>query len=425
MYLGEMDFYVVADSARLDDKLFDTCELMERGAEIAGISRQAYELSWDFVRRATSTTISQTSRLPGWICKADFVNAQELNSFAIFPADVESDIEYNELEIDQKNFDPAPSDNFRKLSAIFMQHMDSPKLPDAVVAKLAPSHPDLPELWSNFVRLQRFRTREERILERIRAQRETKRISYRVTIGVWVSPSVCKASFTHAGFAVNAMFSRLFPQHANFLSFDVTRALPPFYTATREPKDLIDAALRPEQNYLFSRYDVECDLAIPPSEQVPKHLRQFGLQFPSYSDYQTKPFVGDDLTDEQLQQLSGIDVPLRDYQLQTIRWMLHRELRCRSFFSDFFCTLQFPLENPTPAQWMTRKLFERTRKGRSPNIVSSPHPIRFEYSPLFCSLRFRPLPLIRGGMLCEEMGLGLSSLSIFSSSLTCVSRQNH
>lgn len=105
----------------------------------------------------------------------------------------------------------------------------------------------------------------------------------------------------------------------------------------------------------------------------------------------------------------GLKVRMLDFQLQTLRWMLDQERAPRGLNGSFWEERRWADAAPPAdddekdeASRRTSEYSSRREENRSATSAEG----RFWYFPLAGELRLAEPPARRGGMLCEEMGLG-------------------
>lgn len=105
----------------------------------------------------------------------------------------------------------------------------------------------------------------------------------------------------------------------------------------------------------------------------------------------------------------GLKVRMLDFQLQTLRWMLDQERAPRGLNGSFWEERRWADAAPPAdddekdeASRRTSEYSSRREEKRSATSAEG----RFWYFPLAGELRLAEPPARRGGMLCEEMGLG-------------------
>ena len=104
----------------------------------------------------------------------------------------------------------------------------------------------------------------------------------------------------------------------------------------------------------------------------------------------------------------GLKVRMLDFQLQTLRWMRDQERAPRGLNGSFWEERRWADAAP-PADDDEKdeaSRFSLKKKGKTEKKSATSAEGRFWYFPLAGELRLAEPPVRRGGMLCEEMGLG-------------------
>ena len=104
----------------------------------------------------------------------------------------------------------------------------------------------------------------------------------------------------------------------------------------------------------------------------------------------------------------GLKVRMLDFQLQTLRWMRDQERAPRGLNGSFWEERRWADAAP-PAdddENDEASRFSLKKKGKTEKKSATSAEGRFWYFPLAGELRLAEPPVRRGGMLCEEMGLG-------------------
>ena len=97
-----------------------------------------------------------------------------------------------------------------------------------------------------------------------------------------------------------------------------------------------------------------------------------------------------------------------DFQLQTLRWMRDQERAPRGLNGSFWEERRWADAAPPADDDEKDKAsrFSLKKKGKTEKKSATSAEGRFWYFPLAGELRLAEPPVRRGGMLCEEMGLG-------------------
>jgi len=105
------------------------------------------------------------------------------------------------------------------------------------------------------------------------------------------------------------------------------------------------------------------------------------------------------------QQPPGIKLELRDYQLQTLQWMIDQETSERGLNGYLWEKRGWIAEESKPNPDGTSEKQQKQKKRKTENAEER-NGESFFFSAEIGELRTEKPPLVRGGLVCEEMGLG-------------------